>query len=118
MGARPGRLVLDAIHDESVRCVVIDLGSLPTRDEQSLVATVVLGDLWRHRAERRPVLIVIDEAHNVCPAEPLDPLAALASERAIRIAAEGRKFGGALVLTSACRSRGTSFRPTPGAAAG
>jgi len=37
--------VLDAVHDESVRCVVVDLGSLPTREEQSLVATVVLGDL-------------------------------------------------------------------------
>lgn len=92
--------VLDAVHDESVRCVVIDLGSLPTRDEQSLVATVVLGDLWRHRAERRPVLIVIDEAHNVCPAEPLDALAALASERAIRIAAEGRKFGLYLLVST------------------
>jgi DNA helicase HerA-like ATPase len=92
--------VLDAVHDESIRCVVIDLGSLPTREEQSLVATVVLGDLWRHRAERRPVLIVIDEAHNVCPAEPLDPLAALASERAIRIAAEGRKFGLYLLVST------------------
>ncbi len=66
--ASPGAgSVLDAVNDESVRCVVVDLGSLPTREEQSLVATVVLGDLWRHRAERRPVLIVIDEAHNVCP---------------------------------------------------
>ena len=92
--------VLDAVHDESIRCVVIDLGSLPTREEQSLVATVVLGDLWRHRAERRPVLIVIDEAHNVCPAEPLDPLAALATERAIRIAAEGRKFGLYLLVST------------------
>jgi hypothetical protein len=41
---------LDAVHDESVRCVVVDLGSLPTREEQSLVAAVVLGDLWRRRA--------------------------------------------------------------------
>jgi uncharacterized protein len=92
--------VLDAIHDEAIRCVVVDLGSLPTREEQSLVATVVLGDLWRHRTERRPVLIVIDEAHNVCPAEPLDPLAALATERAIRIAAEGRKFGLYLLVST------------------
>ena len=92
--------VLDAVHDESARCVVIDLGSLPTREEQSLVATVVLGDLWRRRAERRPVLIVIDEAHNVCPAEPLDPLAALATDRAIRIAAEGRKFGLYLLVST------------------
>ena len=92
--------VLDAVHDESVRCVVIDLGSLPTRDEQSLVAATVLGDLWRRRAERRPVLIVIDEAHNVCPAEPSDPLVALATDHAIRIAAEGRKFGLYLLVST------------------
>jgi DNA helicase HerA-like ATPase len=92
--------VLDAVHDESVRCVVVDLGSLPTREEQSLVAAVVLGDLWRRRAERRPVLIVIDEAHNVCPAEPPDLLVALATDHAIRIAAEGRKFGLYLLVST------------------
>jgi hypothetical protein len=92
--------VLDAVHDEQSRCVVIDLGSLPTREEQSLVAAQVLGDLWRRRAERRPVLIVIDEAHNVCPAEPPDRLVALATEHAIRIAAEGRKFGLYLLIST------------------
>jgi hypothetical protein len=92
--------VLDAVHDESVRCVVIDLGSLPSREEQSLVAAVVLGDLWRRRTERSPVLIVIDEAHNVCPARPADPLIALATDHAIRIAAEGRKFGLYLLVST------------------
>lgn len=92
--------VLDAVHDESIRCVVIDLGSLPTRAEQSLVATAVLGDLWRRRAERSPVLIVIDEAHNVCPAEPADQLTALATDDVIRIAAEGRKFGLYLLVST------------------
>jgi uncharacterized protein len=92
--------VLDAVHDESVRCVVIDLGSLPSREEQSLVAAVVLGDLWRRRTERSPVLIVIDEAHNVCPARPADPLVALATDHAIRIAAEGRKFGLYLLVST------------------
>jgi len=92
--------VLDAVHDDSVRCVVIDLGSLANRDEQSLVAAVVLGDLWHRRAERRPVLIVIDEAHNVCPAAPPDRLVALATEHAIRIAAEGRKFGLYLLVST------------------
>ena len=85
--------VLDAVHDHGVRCVVIDLGSLPTREEQSLIAAAVLGDLWRRRQERSPVLIVIDEAHNICPAEPPDQLIAMAAEHTIRIAAEGRKFG-------------------------
>ncbi len=92
--------VLDAVHDESLRCVVIDLGSLPTREEQSLVAAQVLGDLWRRRAERRPVLIVIDEAHNVSPAEPPDRLAALAADHVIRIAAEGRKYGLYLLVST------------------
>ena len=53
----------------------------------------MLGELWRRRADREPVLIVIDEAHNVCPAEPEDGLTALATDYAVRIAAEGRKFG-------------------------
>jgi uncharacterized protein len=85
--------VLDRVHDQGTRCVVIDLGSLPTREEQSMVAAAVLGDLWRQRHERKPVLVVIDEAHNVCPADPPDQLTAQAAEHAIRIAAEGRKFG-------------------------
>ena len=92
--------VLDAVHDQDVRCVVVDLGSLPTREEQSLVAATVLGDLWRRRQERRPVLVVIDEAHNVCPAEPPDQLVAVAAEHAIRIAAEGRKFGLYLLVST------------------
>jgi hypothetical protein len=92
--------VLDAIRDEGSRCVVIDLGSLSTREEQSLVAAAVLGDLWRRRHERQPVLIVIDEAHNVCPADPPDELIAQAAEYAIRIAAEGRKFGLYLLVST------------------
>ena len=32
--------------------------------------TSVLARLWERRADRSPVLVVIDEAHNVCPAEP------------------------------------------------
>jgi hypothetical protein len=92
--------VLDAVHDQDTRCVVIDIGSLPTREEQSLVAGTVLGSLWRRRQERRPVLIVIDEAHNVCPAEPPNQLVAVAAEHAVRIAAEGRKFGLYLLIST------------------
>ena len=98
-GAEAGS-VLDAVHDQDVRCVIVDLGSLPTPEEQSLVAAAVLGDLWRRRQERKPVLIVIDEAHNVCPAEPPNQLVAVATEHAIRIAAEGRKFGLYLLVST------------------
>ena len=46
------------------------------------------------------MLVVIDEAHNVCPAEPLDELGALATDLAVRIAAEGRKFGLYLLVST------------------
>ena len=82
------------------RGVVVDLGSLATRAERSLAATAVLDGLWRRRERREPVLIVIDEAHNVCPAEPEDGLTALATEQAVRIAAEGRKFGLYLLVST------------------
>ncbi len=85
--------LLDALDDPDVRCLVVDTGSLPTREEQALVAESVLRGVWERRRERRPVLLVIDEAHNVCPAAPADVLTALATEHAIRIAGEGRKFG-------------------------
>ena len=82
------------------RCLVVDLGSLATREEQTLTAGAVLERLWRERARREPVAIVIDEAQNVCPAESADPLAALATEDAIRIAGEGRKFGLYLIVVT------------------
>jgi uncharacterized protein len=46
------------------------------------------------------VLIVIDEAHNVCPAVAEDPVTARAAEHAVRIAAEGRKFGLYLLVST------------------
>ena len=86
--------------DPSARCIVVDLGSLPTREEQTLAAGAVLERLWRRRARREPVAIVIDEAHNICPAEPGDPLTALVTADAIRIAGEGRKFGLYLIVVT------------------
>jgi DNA helicase HerA-like ATPase len=92
--------VLDGLDDPEMRCLVVDTGSLPTREEQALVAGSVLSGLWARRRERRPVLAVIDEAHNVCPAAPDDALTALATEHAVRIAGEGRKFGIYLLVAS------------------
>jgi len=89
----PGETVPDALADPANRCLVLDIGSLETREEQALVAESVLRTLWERRAERRKVLIVIDEAHNVCPREAPDALTALATDHAVRIAAEGRKYG-------------------------
>jgi DNA helicase HerA-like ATPase len=89
----------DLVQPGGPRCVVVDLGSLEARGEQAVAAEALLAALWRRRGAREPMLIVIDEAHNVCPAEPDDPLTAMATEHAVRIAGEGRKFG--LVLLAA-----------------
>ena len=96
-----GESLLDeVVNPAGPRCLVVDLGSLATRDEQTLTAGAVLERLWRERARREPVAIVIDEAQNVCPAEAGDPLTALATEDAIRIAGEGRKFGLYLIVVT------------------
>lgn len=92
--------VLDALEEDGPRCLVVDLGSLPSHEEQSLVAAAVLGRLWRLRARRQPILVVIDEAHNVCPGRPEDALTALAADTVVRIAAEGRKFGLYLLVST------------------
>jgi uncharacterized protein len=89
----------DLVQPGGPRCLVADLGSLEDRAEQAVAAEAVLAALWHRRGAREPVLIVIDEAHNVCPAQPADRLAALATQHAVRIAGEGRKFG--LVLLAA-----------------
>ncbi|MBX5443073.1 MAG: ATP-binding protein [Solirubrobacteraceae bacterium] len=88
-----GGSLLERLEDDDWRCLVVDLGSLGGATEQALVSQALLGRLWARRERREPVLVVVDEAHNVCPAQPRDELTALATETAVRIAAEGRKFG-------------------------
>jgi len=92
--------VVDDLHSGDARCLIVDLGSLGSREEQAVVAGTVLRALWRERARREPVLVVIDEAHNVCPTDPQDAVMALATEDAIRIAGEGRKYGIYLLLAT------------------
>lgn len=96
------RSLIAELDEPTSRCLVVDLGSLDTPAEQHVVATAVLTTLWRQRTRREPTLIVIDEAHNVCPRNASDPVTAVASDYAARIAAEGRKFG-LYLLTSTQR---------------
>ena len=94
--------LIEELRSPTSRCTVVDLGSLDTVEEQRLVAGTVLSTLWRSRLSREPCLIVVDEAHNICPADPADPLSRLATDRAVQIAAEGRKYG-LYLLTSTQR---------------
>jgi hypothetical protein len=96
------RSLVEDLRAPSARCTVVDLGSLDTLQEQRLVARAVLSTLWESKASRVPCLVVVDEAHNICPADPPDRLSTLATDVAVQIAAEGRKYG-LYLLTSTQR---------------
>jgi DNA helicase HerA-like ATPase len=93
------------ILDERPDATVLDLGGFAYPDEPLVVALAVLDDLWAKREQRRPILIVIDEAHNLCSPDQHSPLHVAVRERLIQIAAEGRKFGLWLLLSTQRPSR-------------
>ncbi|MCP2292742.1 ATP-binding protein [Nocardia amikacinitolerans] len=79
---------------------VLDLGGFSTPEQYLVVALSLLDDLWARREERRPVLLVIDEAHNLASPRLDSPIAVAVRERLIQIAAEGRKYGLWLLLST------------------
>ncbi|WP_130014241.1 ATP-binding protein [Serinicoccus sediminis] len=79
--------------DRRPSATVLDLGGYDQQEEQLAIALGVLDHLWEHRSERRPLLIVVDEAHNLCPPEAETPLGVAVRDRLVQIAAEGRKYG-------------------------
>lgn len=95
-----GAQSVTSIIDERPRATVVDLGGFGHAAEPKVAALSVLEHLWATRESRRPVLIVIDEAHNICPPEPVTPVEKLLTEQVIQIAAEGRKFGLWLFLST------------------
>jgi uncharacterized protein len=81
------------------RCLVADIGML-SPPQNSIIAMAILGYFWSKREQKAPVLIVIDEAHHVCPQSPLSTFTSMSTEHAIHIAGEGRKFGIYLLLAT------------------
>lgn len=82
------------------RATVVDLAGLSDVREASAVCLDLVERLWAARHARHPMLIVIDEAHNVCPAEPEGEVQRLLVDRLAQIAAEGRKYGLWLLLST------------------
>ena len=99
--------VLDVI-DERPRATVLDLGGFAIPAESRVAALATLDHLWARREERFPILVVIDEAHNLCSPEPATAVERALTERLIQIAAEGRKFGMWLFLST---QRPTKIHP-------
>ncbi len=105
--ARGGQSVCDVV-DSRPRATVLDLGGFEHAAESKVAALAVLERLWATREQRRPVLIVIDEAHNLCPPDPVTPIDQAVTELLVHIAAEGRKFGLWLLLST---QRPTKIHP-------
>lgn len=105
--SRGASSVVDAI-DERPRATILDLGGFDHAAEPQVAALAVLEHLWQRREERRPLLIVIDEAHNLCSPEPTTAVERALSAQLIQIAAEGRKFGLWLFLST---QRPTKIHP-------
>ncbi len=91
---------LTRLDDDDWRALVFDLGSLTLPAERDVMAAAVLSRLWSQRLNRRPVLVVIDEAHNVAPDTTEDAVRRLSTELAVVIAGEGRKYGLHLLIAS------------------
>jgi len=79
---------------------VMDLGGFGDPSEPIAVCLEVVDELWAQRDRRVPTLLVIDEAHNLCGTEPASQVAERLLDRLIQIAAEGRKYGLWLLLSS------------------
>lgn len=97
---RDGEESIAAADVRTGRFVVVDTGSLDTPTERTLVALAILGRRWRARRDRHPMLLAIDEAHNVLPASTDDALLQSAVDVGTLIAGEGRKFGIHLFIAS------------------
>ena len=94
------RTSVTQVIDEQADVTVVDLGGFATPAEPKAAALAVVDHLWEHRSDRIGRLIVIDEAHNLCTPNPQTDVEALLTERIVQIAAEGRKYGLWLLLST------------------
>lgn len=97
--ARGGQGVEQVVHDRP-DATVLDISNFRHPEEPHAAALAIIDRLWRDRDSRVPILIVIDEAHNLVPAEPTTVLQQRLVDRFIQIAAEGRKYGLWLLLST------------------
>lgn len=99
MWAWGGRDVTDVVN-EVPDATVVDLGGFDSAAQLQTTALAVLDRLWAQRHERTGRLVVIDEAHNLAAPDADTPLARALTERIVQIAAEGRKYGIWLLLST------------------
>jgi uncharacterized protein len=89
-----------AVPAPSPRVSVVDLAGFADLRARNALGLVVIEDLWEQRQSRKPTIIVVDEAHNFCPADPVGPVQEASVERLIQIARFGRRYGLGLLLST------------------
>jgi uncharacterized protein len=97
--ARTAESLVEVI-ESGARVTVLDLSGFRYPAERLVVVVDLLDHLWNSRERRVPTLLVIDEAHNVCSAQPVGPVQTATTDRLIQIAGEGRKYGLWLLLST------------------
>lgn len=116
---KPGPSVGDRVAglcaaENPARVMCLDLGSLEEPEQRYITTAAALETLWSNarqawskalaspsdQDQRCPVFIVIDEAHNIAPAEAIPEAARPTLETLVRIAMEGRKYGLFLILAT------------------
>jgi hypothetical protein len=107
------------LDDQSYRVTCVDIGSIELPEGRCLLSSILLRAIWNKAREewlvamkepatedrRRPISVVIDEAHNIAPSDDVSTYSALTNEILVQIAAEGRKFGLFLILVTQRPSR-------------
>lgn len=101
-------------HDSRRRLEVVDLPSLGDRTNQMLATYFNLATTWEHARDdwneamnrsglddvRTPTFVIVDEAHNLIPAQTRTKAENAVKEQFRTIIAEGRKYGLFLVLVT------------------
>jgi hypothetical protein len=99
---------------EPVRLDIMDLPSLSTRSTRILASYAAVNSLWGRAREdwseamtrgpqddkRVPTFIILDEAHNIIPADPPGKPETILRDLFRTIIAEGRKYGLFLILVT------------------
>ena len=111
---RQGLLRQPLDHDSGQMLEVVDLPSLGDRNTQMLAIYFKLSTTWRRALSewdksikssgpddvRTPTFVIVDEAHNLIPAQPRSKADNAVKELFRTIVAEGRKYGLLLVLVT------------------
>ena len=98
--AGQGGSLVEMIAEDDWRCLVVDLGSLGNRQAQGVVANAVLSTLWKLR-DAPPAGAGGDRrGPQRLPGPARGRVGALATDQTVQIAAEGRKFGIHLLVST------------------